>query len=139
MTGNNPEARSDEERDVLRFFDLWEERRTDEIVAFFAEEASYVDMPLPPRNGISAIRAYIDQIFSAFDFRIETLRIASQGAFVFTERLDHINPVGDTAAPFPLPIVGVMRMEGGKIAEWRDYFDVLTAEEGLGVKLRPGA
>lgn len=136
MSSNQVTGNTDEERTVLRFFELWEKRDTDAILTFFNDDSTYVDMPLPPRNGIGEIKAYIDKIFSAFDFRIETFHIGSNGPIVFTERYDYINTIGEDKV-FPLPIVGVMKIQNGKIAEWRDYFDVLSTEEGLGLRLRP--
>ena len=136
MPSNQATGNTEEERTVLRFFELWEKRDTDGILTYFNDDSVYIDMPLPPRNGIAEITAYIDKIFSAFDFKIETFNIGSNGPIVFTERYDYINTVGDDKV-YALPIVGVMKIENGKIVEWRDYFDVLSTEEGLGLRLRP--
>ncbi|TXJ07051.1 MAG: nuclear transport factor 2 family protein, partial [Acinetobacter sp.] len=78
----------------------WERGDIDGLVAGFTDDASYIDMPLPPRHGLPAIRAYIERIFSAFSVRIETLRIASSGNIVFTERVDHLR-INDGSRPSP--------------------------------------
>jgi len=126
------------ERAVLEFLDRWERQDVDGMVDFFIDGGSYIDMPLPPRHGKAAIREYIERIFTAFSVRIETLHIASSGNVVFTERVDYLAAT-DGSASVPLPVTGVMEMSGGKIAVWRDYLDLRTAEEGLGLTIRPAA
>lgn len=130
------DGRTEDERTVLRFLDLWDQQNVDAMMACFTEDGSYIDMPLPPRRGAAEVRAYIERIFSAFAVRIETLTIASTGNIVFTERVDYLSLNGsDTAVP--LPVTGVMEMRDGKIAAWREYLDLRTAEEGLGITIRP--
>ena len=131
------DGRTEDERAVLRFLDLWEQQDVAGLLACFTEDGSYIDMPLPPRHGIEAIRGYIERIFAAFSVRIETLHIASAGNVVFTERVDHLGLNGSGKPAVPLPVTGVMEMRGGKIAVWRDYLDLRTAEEGLGITIRP--
>ncbi len=137
MSLKSTDGRTDDERFVLRFLDLWEKQDVAAMLACFTEDASYIDMPLPPRRGIAEIRTYIEQVFSAFSVRIETLHIASAGSVVFTERVD-VLALNDAAKPaLPLPVVGVMEMRDGKIFAWRDYLDLRTVEEGLGITIRP--
>jgi limonene-1,2-epoxide hydrolase len=121
---------------VRHFLGLWERQDVDAMIACFTDDAVYTDMPLPPRHGIAEIRTYIDQVFSAFSVKIETLHIASAGDLVFTERVDILQIRGQETSPVDLPVVGVMEMRNGKIARWRDYFDLRTAEEGLGITIR---
>ena len=51
------DGRADDERTVLRFLDLWERQDIDAMLAFFTDDATYIDMPLPPRHGTAEIRA----------------------------------------------------------------------------------
>lgn len=128
----------DENEKVVRnFLDLWQKQDVDAMIGCFTQDASYIDMPLPPRHGLAEIRCYIEQVFSAFSVMIDTRNIASVGDLVFTERVDVLRRHGSEAASVGLPVVGVMEMRAGKIACWRDYFDLRTAEEGLGIKIRP--
>lgn len=137
MSLKSTNGRTEDERFVLRFLDLWEKQDVDAMLACFTEDASYIDMPLPPRHGIAEIRTYIEQVFSAFSVRIETLHIASAGSVVFTERVDYLALNGAAKPALPLPVVGVMEMRDGKIFAWRDYLDLRTVEEGLGIAIRP--
>jgi limonene-1,2-epoxide hydrolase len=131
------EATTPAERAVLEFLSSWEHQDVEHMLSFFTPDASYIDMPLPPRHGLDEIRAYIEQVFSAFSVRIETLRIASNDDVVFTERIDYLGLNGSDKPEVPLPIAGVMEMRGDKIAAWREYLDLRTAEDGLGIVLKP--
>lgn len=131
------DGRTPDEQAVLRFCDLWEQQDVDGLLGYFADGASYIDMPLPPRRGLEEIRAYIERVFSAFSVRIETFHIATTNNVIFTERVDYLKLNGADKPPVPLPVVGVMEMKNGKIAVWRDYLDLLTAEDGLGITIRP--
>ena len=42
---------------------------------------------------------------------------------VFTERVDRFRIMGKQVA---LPVAGVFEIRNGKIAAWRDYFDMQT-------------
>lgn len=125
-----------DEKAALAFLDLWAAQDVEGMLDCFTDDGSYIDMALPPRHGKAAIRAYLEAVFGAFSVRIETLLIASSGNVVFTERVDHLGSNADGRS-VPLPVTGVMEMSGGKIAAWRDYCDVRTAEEGLGIVIRP--
>ncbi|NML12029.1 SnoaL-like domain-containing protein [Sphingobium sp. AR-3-1] len=132
-----PIAYSDDETMVLEFLDHWEGGNIDVLLGYFAEGASYIDMPLPPRHGKDQIRMYLDNVFSAFAVRIETLNIASRDSVIFTERVDYLQSNADPSVVVPLPVTGVMEVRDGKIVAWRDYLDLRTAEEGLGITIRP--
>ncbi len=124
-------AETPDEAVVLEFFEPWEHRDIESILSFFTPDASYIDMPLPPRHGVDAIRAYLTEIFGAFTVRIGTLAIASRDDLVLTERVDYL--IRDGYPTVDLPVMGIMRISNGKIAEWRDYLDLKTVEAGLGV------
>ncbi len=131
VDGANPN-----ERMVLAFLDTWGRQDVAAMLDFFTEDGSYIDMPLPPRHGKAAIREYVEAIFAAFSVRIETFKIASAGDLVFTERVDHLT-MNDSGRTVPLPVTGVMEIVDGRIAQWREYLDLGTAEEGLGITIRP--
>ena len=53
----------------------------------------------------------------------EILNLAETGDVVMAERIDHTQ-AGDKAVD--LPCTGVFTIRDGKIASWRDYFDIGT-------------
>jgi limonene-1,2-epoxide hydrolase len=52
---------------------------------------------------------------------VENLHVAATGNVVLTERIDTMK-LGDAVAP--LPVMGAFEVRDGKIAAWRDYFDL---------------
>ncbi|MCQ4152403.1 nuclear transport factor 2 family protein [Rhodococcus qingshengii] len=123
-----------DEKSVLEFFDCWDAVDIDRMMSFFTPDAVYIDVPLPQRDsGVEAIRAHISATLEALSLRIETVNISSRDNVVLTERMDYISSRGSDGPSVELPLMGVMEMKNGKIAVWRDYFDLSTLEKGLGV------
>jgi limonene-1,2-epoxide hydrolase len=107
---------------VRRFCDAWAEGDLDRLMAFFADDAVYHNIPLDPVTGTDAIRATIAGFTAGvekIEFRV--LNLAADGDVVLTERVD----VFTTAQrSIELPVMGTFEVRDGKIAAWRDYFDL---------------
>lgn len=109
---------------VTRFCDTWERRDIDELLAFFADDAVYHNVPLDPAVGLEAIRATIELFIGmAPEIRFEIVRQLTDGDVVMNERVDYLT-VGDKTVA--LPVAGVFEIRDGKISLWRDYFDMAT-------------
>ena len=109
---------------VISFCRAWSNRNVDELLAYFSEDGVYHNMPMPPIRGKAAIAAILKQILaptSAADWEI--LNVAENGDVVFTERVDRFQ-MGEKKVE--LPVAGVFEVREGKIAAWRDYFDMPT-------------
>lgn len=94
------------------------------LLAYFAPDAVYHNMPAQPAVGLDAIR----QTLAGFVTRMESggWEIVNQLAaddLVMNERVDRFRLPGKE---IELPVAGVFRIRDGKIAEWRDYFDMAT-------------
>jgi limonene-1,2-epoxide hydrolase len=110
------------EKVVNDFCKSWQRRNLDEIMGFFTEDAVYHNIPMPPAKGKDAIRATISSFLpmaSAVEFKI--LKSLAAGNVVMNERVD-IFQMGPKR--IELPVAGVFEVNGGKIAAWRDYFDL---------------
>lgn len=121
-----PEAKmSSKHEDIVRqFCAAWSRRNVEELLAFFSPDAVYHNMPLPPLQGIDAIRATLETFVTPAEWiEFEMLIIASRGNTVFTERVDRFRFAGKEVS---LPVAGVFELENGKIRAWRDYFDMQT-------------
>jgi limonene-1,2-epoxide hydrolase len=108
---------------VRRFCAAWNKPDIPAILDFFADDAVYHNMPVQPVQGKDAIKGLIEQFMAPFegcDWEIK--HIAANGNTVLTERVDRF--LGEK--PIELPVMGVFELRDGKIAAWRDYFD-LTA------------
>ena len=107
---------------VQSFCDAWADGDIDAIMAFFTDDAEYHNIPVAPVVGTAAIRATIESFTAApesVEFRV--LNIAAAGDVVLTERVDvFVFPNGRVE----LPVSGTFELRDGKIAAWRDYFDM---------------
>ena len=91
-------------------------------MGWFHPDATYHNMPLPPAEGLEAIRGVLDLFLPmAEEIHFEIHHVASAGDVVFTERTDHFTTEGVTKS---LPVTGVFELRDGRIAAWRDYFDL---------------
>lgn len=120
----------DPETLVRDFCAAWERRDVDALLAYFAPDAVYHNMPLEPVRGHAAIRDVLNVFVPpASKIRFELLAIASRGDLVFTERVDRFTVGGKEVA---LPVAGVFEIRAGKVAAWRDYFDMGSYQRQLG-------
>jgi len=107
---------------VSQFCAAWAAGDLDAIVAFFTDDAIYHNMPLAPVVGPAQIRTTIEAFTGAVEsveFRVDA--IAVTGNTVLTERVDvFLFPT----ARVELPVMGAFEVIDGKIAAWRDYFDL---------------
>jgi limonene-1,2-epoxide hydrolase len=115
---------AENEKIVRDFCAAWRRKNIDELLGWFTADAVYHNIPLEPLKGVDAIRSTLE-MFAAPAERIEfeMLAIASSGNLVFTERVDRFTLMGKNVA---LPVAGVFEVRNGKIAAWRDYFDMQT-------------
>lgn len=109
---------------IRRFCRAWSNLDTNEMMSFFADDPVYHNMPGPPARGADAVRRTIDGFLKTWQKTDwELLNIAADGDTVFAERIDRTDTGGKH---IDLPVVGVFELRGGKIAAWRDYFDLAT-------------
>jgi limonene-1,2-epoxide hydrolase len=94
----------------------------DTICGFFTADAVYHNIPMAPVQGTDAIRATLMGFMSP-DTQVEfqVLRQAVNGDVVLNERVD-VFTTGEKV--ISLPVMGVFEVVDGKIAAWRDYFDL---------------
>ena len=108
---------------IQQFCDEWAKGvDVDKILGYFTEDAVYHNIPVDPAIGHDAIRA----IFGMFTTGVERIEfqvrnIAAVGEVVLTERVDIFVMPNLT---IELPVMGTFEVRDGKIAAWRDYFDL---------------
>ena len=111
---------------VRRFCAGWSnDMGSDDLAAFFTDDAVYHNIPLTPVTGRENIAENIQSYIrpgppgiESIDFRV--INIAANGPVVMTERVDTFT-VSDTS--FELQVMGIFEITEGKINAWRDYFD----------------
>ena len=111
--------------EIIRdFIAAWSRLNREELVAYFCEDGVYHNMPADPVSGHEALRGFIGAFLSGWDKTDwEILNLLVNGDIVVVERMDRTIAGGK---PVDLPCCGVFEMRNGKIAVWRDYFDMAT-------------
>lgn len=114
---------------VQDFCAAWSRLDLDELMAFFAPDAVYHNMPGPPLEGREAVREGIERFLAGWDETLwEVVNIAAAGNVVFAERVDRTRADGRSV---DLPVTGVFEVRDGLIAAWRDYFDLATYQRAM--------
>ena len=107
---------------IQRFCAAWASADIPKIVDFFTDEAVYHNMPIQPVQGKDAIKGLIEQFMAPFErAKFEITHIVADGDVVLTERVDRFFGSGKTVE---LLLMGIFEIQDGKIAAWRDYFDL---------------
>ena len=106
------------------FCKAWSRLDPVELAGYFTEDGIYHNMPAGPIQGRSGIEKFIRGFAGSWtktDWEI--LNLAETGDVVIAERVDRTE-AGDKSVD--LPCTGVFTIRDGKIASWRDYFDIGT-------------
>jgi limonene-1,2-epoxide hydrolase len=110
---------------VTEFCKKWASPDPDELAAYFTEDAVYHNIPMDPVQGREAIKVFIAGFTAAFDgIDFQVHRQVADGNVVMNERTDTMRR--KDGGEIPLPVMGVFEVVDGKIATWRDYFDLAT-------------
>jgi limonene-1,2-epoxide hydrolase len=120
---------------VTEFCQLWSKPDPDVIMAHFTDDAVYHNIPMAAATGREAIRELLETVIlqgiDGIDFQVH--RQLSQGSgdsgVVMNERTDVMRRTG--GGTIELPVMGVFEVRDGKIAVWRDYFDLATVTNAL--------
>jgi limonene-1,2-epoxide hydrolase len=110
---------------VTEFCNKWLAANPDELADYFTDDAVYHNIPMEPVHGREAIREFIAGFTAGFDgIDFQVHRQISDGNVVMNERTDVMRR--KDGGEIPLPVTGVFELVDGKIAAWRDYFDLAT-------------
>jgi len=120
------------EQTVREFLAAWPRKNVDELMSYFTDDAVYHNVPVSPVKGKDEIRKVFDGFVHAFGIELIVVNAAASGNVVFTERIDRFDMNGKQ---FDLPVNGVFELRAGKIAAFRDYFDLASFEKPSGLKL----
>lgn len=108
---------------VRSFCALWSKPDPAELADYFTEDAVYHNIPMDPVKGRTEIAAFVQGFlanFDGIDFIIHRQVVAA--GVVMNERTDVMRR--KDGMKFPLPVMGVFEVVDGRIAAWRDYFDI---------------
>ena len=105
---------------VREFCAAWDRLDWEAVYAALDEDIVYHNIPMPPCRGIAEFKAFIAG-FPVSKAQFEIHHIVDAGDVVMTERTDRFELAGKTIV---IRVMGVFVLKGGRIAEWRDYFDL---------------
>jgi limonene-1,2-epoxide hydrolase len=108
---------------VQAFCDEWGKGPdVEKLLGYFTDDAVYHNIPVDPVVGPEAIRNMVAMFttgIESIEFRMRN--IVGTGDVVLTERVDvFVYP----HVTIELPVMGTFEIRDGKIAAWRDYFDL---------------
>lgn len=113
------------EETVAAFIAAWNDSDIDSVLGMMSETVIWHNIPMEPTVGIAAVTEAVHGFMGGVEAcNWETHAIAANGNKVLTERTDNFSLAGGKQAGIRL--MGIFEIDGdGKIAEWRDYFDML--------------
>jgi limonene-1,2-epoxide hydrolase len=107
---------------VQSLADAWAARDIERIMDHFTDDIVYHNIPMDPAEGKDAVRAVIEGFLGMADSIVfETRNELSEGDLVMNERVDTFVIAGNET---PIRVMGVFELRDGRIARWRDYFDM---------------
>lgn len=112
---------------VRDFIAKWEARDVEAILDSFTEKPFYHNIPMAPLTSRDEIRAFIEPFLKTTTGVSWEVRFIAEDAngVVLTERVDTFAFGNKTLA---VPVMGTFELADGKIAKWRDYFDLRDFE-----------
>jgi limonene-1,2-epoxide hydrolase len=114
---------------IRRFIEACSRADVAEFTSYFTEDAIWWNAPWQAIRGREAIGATLERgaaQMKALPWEIR--HIVASGDVVMTERVDHFL-VGETH--ISVPCMGIFELRDGRIAAWRDYWDLQQFEQQL--------
>jgi limonene-1,2-epoxide hydrolase len=108
---------------VRDFCAAWERLDKQALLDAFTDDAVYHNIPMQPAVGKEAIAQIITFVLAqgADAIKFDIKHIVAEGDVVLTERVDTF-VTGQKE--IKLDVMGAFELRDGKIAAWRDYFDM---------------
>jgi limonene-1,2-epoxide hydrolase len=114
---------------IIEFCQAWSRLDPVELAAYFTEDGIYHNMPAGPVEGRDEIETFIRGFTATWTkTNWDLLNVLDNGNIVIAERLDRTQ-AGEKKVD--LPCTGVFEIRDGRIAVWRDYFDMGTYARGM--------
>ena len=111
---------------IRQFLEVCVRADPDEFASYFTADAIWSNSPWPPVIGRDAIRETLRRGAKQMTALPWDVRyIVAAGDVVMTERVDNFLVNGRRVK---VPCMGVFELRDGKIAAWRDYWDLKQFE-----------
>jgi limonene-1,2-epoxide hydrolase len=124
---------TDDEKLTLarEMFAAWDALDWDRVVDLFADDGvlhSVMQEPVVGRDAIAERMAILGSKCERLTLHVKALGVID--GRVFVERVDDFDFDGHHGE---VPVVGVLRMDAGRVTEWLEYYDRPTLLAGMGV------
>lgn len=107
-----------------------EARDIDAILATLTDDIVYENVPMSVLTGHDAVRGFLGPFAGmSTSIEFEVLHQVEQGNIVMNERIDKF--VLADGKKIDLRVAGVFEVRDGKVAVWRDYFDLTQFNEQM--------
>jgi limonene-1,2-epoxide hydrolase len=121
------------EETIRAYYAAWVRDDLDAVFALCTEDLVAVNVPIGPIHGKAAARAFFEKFGRGMSQkRYDVERILVSGDTAVVEGVENYAKRGKTVS---LPYMSVFKFAGGKIREWRDYFDLQTVLRQLDLPL----
>jgi len=118
------------EQVVVDFFKAFEQLDLERALSCLTEDCLHDDKPVGLHEGKAAIREFFaPQMGDLESFRAELKDTMSVGNLVMNERVDWVELKGGKQAQ--IPIMAAFEIRDGKIAVWRDYYDMASFQKQI--------
>ena len=122
------------EQTIRNYYAAWVRDDLDLVFALCAEDLTAVNVPIGPIHGKQAVRAFLEKFGRGMtQKRYDVERILVSGDVAVVEGVENYLKKGKAVS---LPYMSMFRFASdGRIAEWRDYFDMQTILRQLDLPL----
>ena len=122
------------EQTIRIYYAAWVRDDLDAVFALCAEDLTAVNVPIGPIQGKQAVRAFFEKFGRGMtQKRYDVERILVSGDVAVVEGVENYLKKGKAVS---LPYMSMFRFASdGRIAEWRDYFDMQTLLRQLDLPL----
>ena len=121
------------EQIVVEFWKAFDRLDLEAALGYMTEDCVHDDKPVGIHAGKEEIRKFFaPQMVEMASFRAELKDTLSIGDTVMNERIDHIELQGGKKAA--MLVMGAYEIREGKIAVWRDYYDIKSFTNQLSGK-----
>ncbi len=118
---------------INTYYAAWLRDDLEAVLALCTEDLIAVNVPIGAIRGKQAVREFLTKFGRGMQqkrYAIE--RILESGDYATVEGIEHYVKDGKAVS---LPYLSSFKFRDGKIAEWRDYFDLQTVLRQLGLPL----
>lgn len=128
-----PVRAADPESVTMDMVEAWNDVDLDRVIELFTPDGVLHSMMTDPVVGRDSLRSHLQPLFNGItELNLNLKHIVVDGDTVFMERVDEFVFNGKRGE---VPVVGVLVIRDGAVAEWREYYDraQLYGEMGIPV------